>query len=602
MIETMYPAAVNSRQTELATDIDDTQTSFTVLDGSVLPPAPNQLVLDPANENAETILYTEKTGNVLTGVTRAFEGVAQSWGAGTRVARFFSAYDHNTFKANIEDLNRRLENIPAPQDASLTDKGIVQLSKSTTGERDTIAATESAVGAVQGQVGNLAELQTTDKDNLVDALNEVFTHVGDGKNLIKSAVIVKGGTVAGTSPHSFAELADGIGTIETATVINGQEKRKVTYAESINSNDPIYANTAIGDIVDLPDRPPGSYSRSVAYSKDGKYVAFGLGASPFVAIYKITNGEYTRLPDPAVLPTGDAYSAAFSPEGDLVIGHANTPYITIFKRIGDTFTKIANPAVLPSGTSTCIAFSPDGVYWAIGHSGGNLLTVYKRSGDTFTRITVTGHPSTVNGVAFSPDGTYLALAHVSTPFMTIFKRNGDTFTKLSNPDSLPVSNGRAVCFASDGILIVAYEGSPYISLYSRSGDVFTKMSDLSGAVMTRPDGVALSPEGDVLGIAHAGYPFFTTYLRQGVSFTKMTAPAILPVANAFSVAFSPDGMRVALASNSSGGSRFITMYKRTLQAFKSNNSLTDVKSANSLGYALESGIAGEEKDAIIIWR
>ncbi|WP_340013390.1 hypothetical protein [Paenibacillus sp. FSL K6-1318] len=60
MIETMYPAAVNSRQTELATDIDDTQTSFTVLDGSVLPPAPNQLVLDPANENAETIpVYRE---------------------------------------------------------------------------------------------------------------------------------------------------------------------------------------------------------------------------------------------------------------------------------------------------------------------------------------------------------------------------------------------------------------------------------------------------------------------------------------------------------------------------------------------------------------
>lgn len=82
----------------------------------------------------------------------------------------------------------------------------------------------------------------------------------------------------------------------------------------------------------------------------------------------------------------------------------------------------------------------------------------------------------------------------------------------------------------------------------------------------------------------------------------MTAPAILPVANAFSVAFSPDGMRVALASNSSSGSRFITMYKRTLQAFKSDNSLAGAVSANSLGYALETGVAGEEKDAIIIWR
>lgn len=144
MLETMYPAAVNSRQTELATDIDDTQTSFTVLDGSVLPPAPNQLTLG-TDESAETIKYTGKTGNEITGVTRAFEGAAKSWAAGTKLARYFTAYDHNTFKANIEDLNQRLENIPAPQDASLTDKGIVQLSNKTDGDAENVAATEKAI-------------------------------------------------------------------------------------------------------------------------------------------------------------------------------------------------------------------------------------------------------------------------------------------------------------------------------------------------------------------------------------------------------------------------------------------------------------------------
>jgi hypothetical protein len=144
MIETMYPASVNSRQTELATDIDDTQTSFTVLDGSALPPAPNQLTLG-TDESAETIKYTGKTGNEITGVTRGFEGVARSWMAGTKLARYFTAYDHNTFKANIEDLDRRLENIPAPQDASLTDKGIVQLSNKTDGTSESVAATEKAV-------------------------------------------------------------------------------------------------------------------------------------------------------------------------------------------------------------------------------------------------------------------------------------------------------------------------------------------------------------------------------------------------------------------------------------------------------------------------
>ncbi|WP_218966742.1 phage tail protein [Paenibacillus sp. LK1] len=144
MIETMYPAAVNSRQTELATDIDDNQTSFTVLDGSALPPAPNLLTLG-TDESAETIKYTGKTGNEITGVTRGFEGVARSWMAGTKLARYFTAYDHNTFRGNIEDINEQLENIPAPQDASLTDKGIVQLSNKTDGDAEDVAATEKAV-------------------------------------------------------------------------------------------------------------------------------------------------------------------------------------------------------------------------------------------------------------------------------------------------------------------------------------------------------------------------------------------------------------------------------------------------------------------------
>ncbi|MGC5773608.1 tail fiber protein [Paenibacillus pabuli] len=599
MIETMYPAAVNSRQTELAEAIDDTQTSFRVLDGSVLPPAPNLLTLG-TDESAETVLYTGKTGNEITGVIRGFESEANSWAIGTKLARYFTAYDHNTFRDNIEDLDNRLNNIPAPQDASLTEKGIVQLSKSTTGDSDTIAATESAVGTVQQQVGNLAELQTADKDNLVDALNEVFTHVDEGKEIVKTAVIVKGGTVAGTSPHSFAELADGIGTIETATVINGQIKLKVVYAENINGNDPIYAVPQIGDVVEIPDRPSGSYSRSVAYSKDGKHMALVLGVSPFIAIYKITDGEYSRLPDPAILPTGDAYSVAFSPEGDLVVGHTNAPCITIYKRSGDTFTKLPNPSVLPTGISYVVAFSPDGVYMVVGHSGLPLLTAYKRSGDTFKQITLTGHPSSVYGISFSPDGMYLALAHTSTPFVTIFKRSGDTFTKLPNPAALPTGNGKSVSFSPDGgLLIVALEVSPFITIYSRSGDVFTKMEYPDVLPTGYATNVVFNTGGDMLAVSQYGTPFITVYRREGTSFIKMNNPTTLPGGAGLGVAFSPDGINLYVVGT---GTPFHTMYQISLQAFRSNNSLSNVKSGQSLGYALETGITGDKKDAILIWR
>jgi hypothetical protein len=96
----MYPAQVNSPQTTLASGIDDTQTTATVADGSKLPDAPNILVLGDG-ETAETILYTSKVGNNLSGITRAFQGAASSWNAGTGVARFFTAYDQSSMQDNI---------------------------------------------------------------------------------------------------------------------------------------------------------------------------------------------------------------------------------------------------------------------------------------------------------------------------------------------------------------------------------------------------------------------------------------------------------------------------------------------------------------------
>lgn len=100
---TMYPAQPNSPQTELASAINATQTTISVLSGAVLPAAPNLLVIG-GGEDAETILYTEKSGNSLTGITRGFQGTAKAWPINTKVGRFFTAYDHDAFKANIEAL------------------------------------------------------------------------------------------------------------------------------------------------------------------------------------------------------------------------------------------------------------------------------------------------------------------------------------------------------------------------------------------------------------------------------------------------------------------------------------------------------------------
>ena len=98
----MYSGFVNSNPTFLSSDIDSTQTLIDVVDGSKLPDAPNLATIG-IDGNAETILYTDKSGNQLTSV-RGFQGVAKSWVANTQICRTFTAYDHDTFKANIEDI------------------------------------------------------------------------------------------------------------------------------------------------------------------------------------------------------------------------------------------------------------------------------------------------------------------------------------------------------------------------------------------------------------------------------------------------------------------------------------------------------------------
>lgn len=102
----MYSGQVNSPMTTLSAGIDSVVVTIPVVNASLLPAAPN-LVTIGTDETSETVLYTGKVGNDLTGCTRGFQGTAKAWGSGMRVYRLFTTYDHDTVKANIEDLDTR---------------------------------------------------------------------------------------------------------------------------------------------------------------------------------------------------------------------------------------------------------------------------------------------------------------------------------------------------------------------------------------------------------------------------------------------------------------------------------------------------------------
>lgn len=118
-LKTMYPAQANTPETTLAGSLTTTGTSVTVLDGSVLPEAPNYLTIGADSATAETVLMTAKNGNDLT-ITRGQNGTAaRAWGKGDIIGRYFTAADHDALRENIETLNtEKPDRVASPVDGN----------------------------------------------------------------------------------------------------------------------------------------------------------------------------------------------------------------------------------------------------------------------------------------------------------------------------------------------------------------------------------------------------------------------------------------------------------------------------------------------------
>lgn len=103
----MYPGMVNSPETTITNNINESDTIIYVLDPARVPEPPNLMTLGTGT-NAETVKVTAVNDNALT-VERGFQGIAKSWPAGTVIARNFTEYDYNALKENIEDLEATKE-------------------------------------------------------------------------------------------------------------------------------------------------------------------------------------------------------------------------------------------------------------------------------------------------------------------------------------------------------------------------------------------------------------------------------------------------------------------------------------------------------------
>ena len=198
---TMYPAQANSPETSLSGALTAAGTTVNVVDGSVLPEAPNLLTIGADGSTAETVLMTAKSGNVLT-VTRAQNGTtARAWSAGDVIARYFTAADQTAMQENIKKLNEGKAEKPASPTAghfagldssgNLTDSGkkpgdFANASHTHTGKADKVSSATAGHFAGLDSSGNL----TDSGKKPGDFANASHAHAGYAEVKIFSGVSV----------------------------------------------------------------------------------------------------------------------------------------------------------------------------------------------------------------------------------------------------------------------------------------------------------------------------------------------------------------------------------------------------------------------------
>ena len=116
----MYPPQANTPETSLSGALTAAGTTVNVVDGTMLPDAPNLLTIGADGSTAETVLMTAKSGNVLT-VVRGQDGTtARAWSAGDVIGRYFTAADQKAMQDNITALNDgKTEKVTSPTDGNL---------------------------------------------------------------------------------------------------------------------------------------------------------------------------------------------------------------------------------------------------------------------------------------------------------------------------------------------------------------------------------------------------------------------------------------------------------------------------------------------------
>lgn len=301
---TMYPAQANSPETSLSGALTAAGTTVNVVDGSVLPEAPNLLTIGADGSTAETVLMTAKNGNVLT-VTRAQNGTtARAWSAGDVIARYFTAADQTAMQENIKKLNEGKAEKPSSPTAghfagldssgNLTDSGkkpgdFAAASHTHTGKADKVSSPTADDFAALDSSGNLKDSgkkasDFADKDHTHAGKADKVSHATAGHfaGLDSSGNL----TDSGKKPGDFANASHAHAGYAEVKIFSG-----VSVAASAWVSDSTYAAYPYAASIACPG-VTASHVPEVVFgateAASGNFAPVALSGSGTVKIYAAT--------------------------------------------------------------------------------------------------------------------------------------------------------------------------------------------------------------------------------------------------------------------------------------------------------------------------
>lgn len=178
-METMYKGIPFSPQAALSDGIGAGDTTIPVTDISAFPDAPSLATIG-TDEDGETILYTAKTTDSLSGCTRGVEGVAKSWPSGTTIARNFTNKDFDALQKNVQEAKTQADK--GVNDAA-TAKSAADAAQSTANAAGTAASgaqsTANAAGTAASNAQTAANNAQTAADNAQSAADDAQSAIDE---------------------------------------------------------------------------------------------------------------------------------------------------------------------------------------------------------------------------------------------------------------------------------------------------------------------------------------------------------------------------------------------------------------------------------------